>query len=179
MTINQVEGTNEVRDENDLMEYVPSDDDTAGMSMEFQMPPEEAFLLTEIYIMDKAPLWVSPEELSEHIGVSREQALDEMNHFCRVYGSHVEWKVGSNGQVFLKVRPSYRSSVEESATEWRLRHPVREVRRTFVIRKFPDSDGVVTQKCNCGHGKSDHDFDDGGHCKKCNCYRYVPRGGGP
>jgi hypothetical protein len=171
-----VEFNNTIVKEEDFHAPSRSRRGTTEVSMEFQMPDDEAFLLVEIYIADKIPLWVSPEEISGCVGISREQAMAELKHFYKAYGRHSEWKVTSNGQILLKVRPSFLESVESSAALWRVSHGIGNRLRVVSGLSVHASTPVMESLCRCGHGKGNHDFDDGGHCRRCSCSNYRKRG---
>jgi hypothetical protein len=76
-------------------------------SHEFEMPPEEASLLVEFFLIERIPLWVSIEQVANALDINREQARKEMERFAASHQSYVEWKIFSNGAIGLKVKPAF------------------------------------------------------------------------
>ena len=176
MTVGETLKFNGIVEEKYIQASFRSRCSTAEVPVEFSMPADEAFLLVEIYIADKVPLWVSPEEISGCVGISREQAMAELRHFYKVYRVHSEWKIASNGQIFLKVLPSFLEHVESSTTLRRSFHSIGDNSWKPQKPRAPAPIPIAESFCRCGHGKGNHDFDDGGHCRHCNCSNYRKRG---
>ena len=147
-------------------------DDFASFPGEFQMEHDEAFLLVEACLYDRVPLLTSPEQVSDLTGISREQAMVEMKYFFGKFRNHCEWKTTSNGIIFLKVYPSFLEIFKRRSGYGTSYRGNKDAFKVDVRKLISVCTTPADSACECGHGKEDHDFDDGSHCVHCRCTKY-------